>query len=176
MSRFIRLNTWDSICCKYFLLVFILFGTSKKENGGNPESSDSDGGVSYIKCGPMVLADIAIEKIHDLSKSQPVDQISQSAAEDKGKPKNHRPLMFLQPGEPVQQEQDSHNGCCDQKDETEFIAGLVPKSEGHTPVPDMYQVEKPFDDRNGFMDRYGTDNKGFRDLIQDDNDQGRERE
>ena len=46
--------------------------------------TDSDCGIRHIKSGPVGTSNIDIEEIHDCSEPYPVDQISDSPAENQG--------------------------------------------------------------------------------------------
>ena len=56
----------------------------KQELKGHQSDADADGGIRDIERRPMKRRDIKIKEVHHFTITQPIDQVSDGAAQDQG--------------------------------------------------------------------------------------------
>ena len=125
----------------------------------------TDGAVGHIKGGPVVIADVKIQKIDHFAKPKAIDKISDSTTENGSQPVGKEriglPCLFIEP----KQQHRHYRGDKEKKELTNPSGGIGKETKCPPWVQHMGDIEKT-GDGDGFMEGECGDNQIFCQLIQ----------
>lgn len=110
-----------------------------------PEGSCGDGRIGKVKCRPVIAFYKEIQEINHITKPYPVYKITQGPSEDKGKPYSQPPSIVFRPVKEAQDYPYSHYCYGKQEVIGETESALAKDAEGHTPVLNQNEIERPRD-------------------------------
>ena len=120
----------------------------------------TDCAVGHIKGGPVVIADVKIQKIDHLAKPKAINKITHSTTENGSQPVGKEriglPCLFIKP----KQQHRHRRGDKEKKELTNPSGGIGKKAECPPWVQDMGDIEKA-GDGDGFVKRQRGENNIF---------------
>jgi hypothetical protein len=141
-------------------------GLKKDDMDRKPEGASRDGRISQVESRPMMRADVEVQKVHHFLQPQTVDEVADSPSDNEREAEHESAVLPINPGKPIEHEENNTDGRGNQDIKGKIHSWAVEKTEGHTSVSHMHEVEKSGNDRNGFVDiqRVNNDLLGY--LVQ----------
>ncbi len=131
----------------------------------------ADGAVRHVERRPVIASHVKVEKVHDFTILQPVEQIPDRSSENAGDAQLAAHVRRVHSIKDRPQQTQGEDGRPHEEDEPERTVGRGKHAEGRAGVPNIGQVEKPGDDGDRFMQVHGMHDEGLGDLIQDHDDE-----
>jgi hypothetical protein len=109
--------------------------------------------VSEIKGRPVEVRQVEIEKIDDFAVQESVNKVSDGASENKRESHRQYPFGFRQPPQNCNQENYRQQGKENEEGKPKHVMAVRKHAECRALVPDIRQIKKVLDNRNGCVKR-----------------------
>ena len=118
----------------------------------------------------MGCFDVKIKKIHNRSKANPVDQVSDGAREDHGQGNDEEHVFRFAFRDVINDQSHDQQSNADEKQRAKHLGHAGQKAEGGAGIHYVNKIKKTVNHRTGFMQKEFFYDSRFRDLIQHDDD------
>ncbi len=151
-----------TILLKNLLGLFFLERKVKDEK----EYAHADRGVGDVEGWPMIVLNVAVEKVDDLAQPQAVEEIADRPTQNRGDAELPDPIVDTKAKKDRPQQAEGKDRRERKKEQTKAGAAGCQDPKGSPGIADISQAEKPRNDRDRLMKAHGLHDVGLADLIE----------